>query len=104
LENWKLRRALGFAVLLALNGCNLRPGDVLGSGTVSGPSAAEAGAMMELAQNGTAPVSLPTGEDRSFVEDGAAVILCGFCEKPGFARIGFGACKGEVLPAPSVPA
>jgi fumarylacetoacetase len=87
-----------------INGCNLRPGDVLGSGTVSGPSAAEAGAMMELAQNGTAPVSLPTGEDRSFVEDGDAVILCGFCEKPGFARIGFGDCKGEVLPAPSVPA
>ena len=45
-----------------INGCNLRPGDVLGSGTVSGPSAAEAGAMMELAQNGTAPVSLPTGK------------------------------------------
>jgi fumarylacetoacetase len=50
-----------------INGCNLRPGEVLGSGTVSGPSAAEAGAMMELAQDGTAPVSLPTGEGRSWI-------------------------------------
>jgi fumarylacetoacetase len=87
-----------------INGCNLRPGDVLGSGTVSGPTVAEAGAMMELAHNGTAPVSLPTDEDRSFVEDGDAIILRGFCEKPGFARIGFGDSRGEVLPAPPVPA
>jgi fumarylacetoacetase len=86
-----------------INGCNLRPGDVLGSGTVSGPSADEAGAMMELAHNGTAPVSLATGEDRSFVEDGDAIILRGFCEKPGFARIGFGDCRGEVLAAAPVP-
>jgi fumarylacetoacetase len=87
-----------------INGCNLRPGDVLGSGTVSGPSATEAGAMMELAHNGATPVSLPTGEDRSFVEDGDAIILRGFCEKPGFARIGFGDCRGEVLAAPPVAA
>jgi fumarylacetoacetase len=86
-----------------INGCNLRPGDVLGSGTISGPSSDEAGAMMELARNGTAPLSLPTGEERSFMEDGDAIILRGFCEKPGFARIGFGACRGEVLAAPRVP-
>jgi fumarylacetoacetase len=60
--------------------------------------------MMELAHNGATPVSLPTGEDRSFVEDGDAIILRGFCEKPGFARIGFGDCRGEVLAAPPVAA
>jgi fumarylacetoacetase len=86
-----------------INGCNLRPGDLLGSGTISGPTAGEAGAMMELAHNGTAPVSLSTGEERSFVEDGDAIILRGFCEKPGFARIGFGDCRGQVLAAPPVP-
>jgi fumarylacetoacetase len=86
-----------------INGCNLQPGDVLGSGTISGPTAGEAGAMMELAQNGTAPVSLATGEERSFVEDGDAIVLRGFCEKPGFARIGFGDCRGQVLAAPPLP-
>ena len=86
-----------------INGCNLQPGDVLGSGTISGPTGGEAGAMMELACNGTAPVSLATGEGRSFVEDGDAIILRGFCEKPGFARIGFGDCRGQVLAAPPVP-
>ncbi len=87
-----------------VNGCNLQPGDVLGSGTISGPTATEAGAMMELAQNGTAPVILATGEQRGFVEDGDTIILRGRCEKEGFASIGFGECRGEVLPAPAVPA
>jgi fumarylacetoacetase len=82
-----------------INGCNLRPGDVLGSGTISGPTAEEAGALMELAQNGALPFTLKSGETRSFVEDGDAVILRGFCERPNFARIGFGESRGEVLPA-----
>ena len=82
-----------------INGCNLRAGDVLGSGTVSGPEVEEAGAMMELALNGTRPARLETGETRGFIQDGDAVILRGYCEKPGFARIGFGESRGEVLPA-----
>jgi fumarylacetoacetase len=86
-----------------VNGCNLRPGDLLGSGTVSGPGNGEAGAMMELARNGEAPVTLDSGEQRSYVLDGDAVILRGFCEKPGFARIGFGESRGQVLPARTNP-
>lgn len=82
-----------------INGCNLRPGDLLGSGTVSGPTADEAGALMELAQNGTKPVRLHTAEQRSFVEDGDSIILRGYCERENFARIGFGESRGEVLPA-----
>jgi fumarylacetoacetase len=85
-----------------INGCNLRAGDVLGSGTVSGPEVEEAGAMMELALNGSRPARLDTGESRGFVQDGDAVILRGFCEKPGFARIGFGESRGEVLPAVAI--
>ncbi|MGF6768382.1 fumarylacetoacetase [Paraburkholderia sp. GAS199] len=82
-----------------VNGCNLRAGDLLGSGTVSGPQRSEAGALMELARNASEPVTLSTGERRSYVEDGDAIILRGYCEKPGFARIGFGESRGEVLPA-----
>jgi fumarylacetoacetase len=83
----------------AVGGCNLRPGDLLGSGTISGPERSEAGALMELARNASEPVTLSTGEQRSYVEDGDAIILRGYCEKAGFARIGFGESRGEVLPA-----
>ncbi|MDM0118386.1 fumarylacetoacetase [Variovorax arabinosiphilus] len=89
-------------------GCNLRAGDLLGSGTVSGPGAAEAGALIELARGGVAPLALENGETRSFLADGDAVILKGWCHKPGYARIGFGECRGEILasdaPARSSPA
>jgi fumarylacetoacetase len=85
-----------------INGCNLRVGDVLGTGTVSGPTVSEAGALIELALNGAAPVELATGEKRSFLEDGDTVALRGYCERPGFARIGFGECLGEVLPISDV--
>jgi 2-keto-4-pentenoate hydratase/2-oxohepta-3-ene-1,7-dioic acid hydratase in catechol pathway len=71
--------------------------DVIGSGTISGPTVSEAGALIELALNGAAPVELATGEKRSFLEDGDTAALRGYCEKPGFARIGFGECRGEVL-------
>ncbi|TDY26961.1 fumarylacetoacetate hydrolase [Paraburkholderia sp. BL6665CI2N2] len=80
-------------------GCNLRAGDLLGSGTISGPEKSEAGALMELARNASEPVTLNTGEKRSYVEDGDDIILRGYCEKAGFARIGFGESRGEVLPA-----
>ncbi|MEN9888376.1 MAG: fumarylacetoacetase [Pseudomonadota bacterium] len=83
-----------------VGGCNLVPGDLLGTGTISGPTAEEAGAIVELSRGGTQAVPLPsTGEQRHFLEDGDAVILRGWCEKAGAARIGFGECRGEVLPA-----
>jgi fumarylacetoacetase len=83
----------------ASNGCNLRPGDLLASGTVSGPERDARGCLLELAWRGTEPVSLPGGEMRAFLEDGDEVTITGFCEAPGARRIGFGACTGVVLPA-----
>jgi fumarylacetoacetase len=82
-----------------MGGCNLLPGDLLGSGTISGPTAHEAGAIIELTKGGKEPITLEGGEQRSFLQDGDAVILRGWCEKPGAARIGFGENRGEVLPA-----
>lgn len=83
----------------AAGGCNLQPGDLLGSGTISGPEPAEAGALMELALAGKRPVQLSNGERRSFLEDGDAIIFQGWCERQGFNRIGFGFNHGRVLPA-----
>ena len=83
----------------SMGGCNLQAGDLLGSGTISGPGESEAGALIELAYGGTQPVTLSNGEQRGFLQDGDAVILRGWCEKPGFARIGFGESKGTILPA-----
>jgi fumarylacetoacetase len=85
----------------ASNGCNLLPGDLLGSGTVSGKEKSSRGCLLELAWRGQEPVELPNGERRAFLEDGDEVILRGFCERPGFRRIGLGECRGEVLPAQS---
>jgi hypothetical protein len=79
-------------------------GDVIGSGTVSGPTVSEAGALIELTLNGAAPVELATGEKRSFLADGDTVALRGNCEKRGFARIGFGECRAGVLPISGVEA
>ena len=81
----------------ASNGCNLRSGDLLASGTVSGPSKESRGCLLELAWRGSEPISLPTGEQRRFLEDGDEVILRGYCERDGFARIGFGECRGIVI-------
>jgi fumarylacetoacetase len=78
------------------NGCNLRPGDLLASGTVSGPSPEERGCLLELTQRGAEPIRLPAGEVRTFLEDGDEVILRGYCERHGFRRIGFGECRGVV--------
>jgi fumarylacetoacetase len=83
-----------------VGGCNLEPGDLIGTGTISGPTPGEAGAIVELSQGGRAPVTLAgTGEQRAFLEDGDTVILRGWCEAAGRARIGFGECRGTVLPA-----
>jgi fumarylacetoacetase len=80
-------------------GCNLRTGDLLASGTVSGSSKDSRGSLMELTWRGSEPLELPTGETRRFLEDGDEVIMRGWCERPGVARIGFGECRGIVLPA-----
>ncbi|HET8748180.1 MAG TPA: fumarylacetoacetase [Ramlibacter sp.] len=85
-----------------VNGCNLQPGDLFGSGTLSGPTATEAAALIELTQGGKKPVELGGGETRTWLEDGDAVTLRGWCEKPGAARIGFGECTGTVDPARSL--
>ena len=80
------------------NGCNLRPGDLLATGTVSGPTRESRGCLLELAWRGTQPITLPTGETRSFLGDGDEVILRGWCEKEGWVRIGFGECRGMITP------
>ena len=82
-----------------VNGCNLQPGDLLGTGTLSGPTLEQAGALIELTVGGKQPLTLPNGQTRSYLEDGDAVVLRGWCEKPSAARIGFGECIGCVLPA-----
>jgi len=78
------------------NGCNLRPGDLFGSGTVSGPTRDSLGCLLELTRRGTEPFRLPTGEERRYLEDGDEVILRAFCEREGCVRIGFGDCRGIV--------
>jgi fumarylacetoacetase len=83
----------------ASNGCNLRPGDLLASGTVSGPQKDARGCLLELTSRGKEPISLPTGEQRRFLEDGDEVVLRGFCERDGFRRIWLGDCGGVVWPA-----
>ncbi len=84
-----------------VGGCNLQPGDLIGTGTISGPTPAEAGAIIELTRGGREPLTLDNGEQRAFLHDGDAVILSGHCERPGAARIGFGECRGMVLAAGS---
>ena len=81
------------------NGCDLRPGDLLASGTMSGPGPAELGSLLEITRNGTQPLKLPNGETRTFLEDGDTVLLRGHCEKHGARRIGFGECAGTIVPA-----
>jgi fumarylacetoacetase len=81
------------------NGCNLRPGDLVASGTVSGPDGDSLGCLLELTRRGAEPVRLPGGEERRFLEDGDEVILHGFCERAGYARIGLGECRGVIAPA-----
>ena len=79
-----------------VNGCNLQPGDLLGSGTVSGKAKDARGCLLELTWRGTEPLALPTGETRRFLEDGDEVLMRGACERDGFRRIGLGECRGIV--------
>ena len=82
-----------------VNGCNLQPGDLLGTGTLSGPRPEEAGSLLELSDGGKRPVELPWGEQRTFLQDGDEIVIRAECVKPDYPRIGFGACVGRVLPA-----
>jgi fumarylacetoacetase len=79
------------------NGCNLVEGDLLASGTISGPHEGSEGSLLEIARRGASPLSLHNGEVRTFLEDGDEVILRGFCEKIGFPRISLGECRGTIL-------
>ena len=84
----------------ASNGCNLTPGDLIASGTVSGSTRESRGCLLELTWRGAEPITLPSGEQRRFLEDGDEVVLRGYCEREGFARIGFGECRGTIVAAP----
>jgi fumarylacetoacetase len=79
------------------NGCDLRPGDLLATGTISGPTKESRGCLLELTWRGAEPLALPTGESRKFLEDGDEVIMRGYCEREGAVRIGFGECRGTVI-------
>lgn len=83
----------------SINGCNMNPGDLLGSGTQSGPSPDQAGSLLELSEGGKRAISLPNGEQRTFVEDGDRVVLRAYCAGDNRVRIGLGEASATVLPA-----
>jgi fumarylacetoacetase len=82
-----------------VNGCNLRPGDLIATGTVSGPERHELGSLLEVSRNGAQPFELPSAESRTFLEDGDEVVMRAHCRREGFRGIGFGECRGLVEPA-----
>lgn len=86
----------------ASSGCNLRPADLLATGTISGPEEGSEGCLLEM-KHRAEPVKLPTGETRTFLEDGDQVIFRAYCHAPGLPRIGFGACTGKILPSDPFP-
>ena len=81
------------------NGCNLQIGDLLATGTISGPAPISAGCLLELTSNGAKPIALPTGETRSFLVDGDEIILCGTCKAPNHPPLSLGECRAAILPA-----
>ena len=83
----------------ASGGCNMEIGDMLASGTVSGPTKESRGCLLERTWRGSEPITLGDGTERKFLQDGDEVIMRGYCRKPGYPRIGFGECRGIVLPA-----
>jgi fumarylacetoacetase len=83
----------------ASGGCNLRPGDLFGTGTISAPQGDGLGSLLEISAGGRQPVALASGESRRFLEDGDTVIMRAQCRREGFATIGFGECRGTILPA-----
>ena len=84
----------------ASNGCNVRPGDLFASGTVSGPDAGSQGCLLELTRRGADPIVLPTGEERKFLHDGDEIILRAYFQRDGAARIGLGECGGLIVASP----
>ena len=86
----------------ASNGCNLSPGDLFGSGTISGPTPESYGSLLEITEGGRKPLALPAGETRRFLEDGDEVIFRAHAAREGFVGIGFGECRGVILPAPEL--
>ncbi|MCC6908665.1 MAG: fumarylacetoacetase [Phycisphaerales bacterium] len=81
-----------------ITGCNVRPGDLYASGTVSGTTPDSRGSMLEICWKGTQPLTLPTGEQRKFLADGDTIVMTGACQRPGLPRIGLGEVRGTVLP------
>ena len=79
------------------NGCNLQPGDLIGTGTLSTASQDGLGSLLEISQGGKAPLTLPTGETRAFLENGDELILTARAEAQGFVPIGLGECRGMVV-------
>lgn len=82
-----------------VNGCNLQSGDLFGTGTLSGPAPEQAGSLLELSRGGKKPIHLANCEARTFLEDGDTIVRRGYCERADARRIGFGECRGTVLPA-----
>ena len=78
------------------NGCNLRPGDMMGTGTISGPTEDALGSILEITKRGAEPVSLPSGEERRFLADGDELIMRAWCDADGARRIGFGDCRAVI--------
>jgi fumarylacetoacetase len=79
-------------------GCNLEPGDLIGTGTISAPTADGLGSLLELTRGGREPVTLASGETRRFLDDGDEVIMRASCARDGFVSIGFGECRGMIVP------
>jgi fumarylacetoacetase len=84
---------------VTVNGTNVRPGDLYASGTISGPDPGSWGSLIEITQGGTAPMTIGAESTRTFLEDGDTVLMRGWCQRAGSPRIGFGECRGTVLPA-----
>jgi fumarylacetoacetase len=91
---WTMQQQLAHQTIA---GCNVRPGDLYGSGTISGNTSDAYGSMLELAWNGEKPIELPSGERRSFLEDGDEIIMTGFAQGEGY-KVGFGEVRGQLLP------
>jgi fumarylacetoacetase len=83
------------------NGCNMQPGDLFASGTVSGPEAGSQGCLLELTRRGAEAIVLPTKEDRKFLHDGDEIIMRAFLQREGAARIGLGECSGLIVASAS---
>ena len=92
---WTMKQQL---VHHTVTGCNMRPGDLLASGTISGPEPSSFGSMLEISWRGSKPVSMIGGGERKFLQDGDNVVMTGVCRGPGY-NVGFGSVEGVVLPA-----